>query len=144
MAAVLRQNVALDLYDPLLAQAGDMDARQPRAEIELFRPIAMGMRVMTVIVVMFVDMFVIVSVSVMVMVAMFVRMIMIAPMVVIMRMVVRVIMAMIAMRMAMAVRLALFGLLAVFLGRRPASANRAHYSTSSSLTRISSPATICT
>jgi hypothetical protein len=36
------------------------------------------------------------------------------------------------------------GVLFAFHGSRPASANRAHYSTSSSLTRISSPPDICT
>jgi hydrogenase-4 membrane subunit HyfE len=56
----------------------------------------------------------------------------------------------VGMRMAVLVAMALLALalfalgLFAFQSRRPASANRAHYSTSNSLTRISSPLVICT
>ncbi len=106
-----------------------MDARKSRAEIEIFFRRCVGVRVVVIM-----------------------RVVMIVGMVVVMFviMVMMVVMVMIAMRMtvAMAVRLGflrrLARLLVGILGRRSASANRAHYSTSSSLTRISSPPVICT
>jgi hypothetical protein len=86
----------------------------------------------------------------MVMMAVLVRMVVIV--VVIMRMVMVMVMVMMMMARRMAVAMAMrlgFGRLVArrrraFLGGRPASANRAHYSTSNSLTRISSPPVICT
>ena len=78
---------------------------------------------------------------------------MIVPMIVVVRMVMVVMMRMrmtvIVLRMDMVMRMAVFFALGrfahglfIFLRRRPAAANRAHHSTSSSFTRISSPAVI--
>jgi hypothetical protein len=63
-----------------------------------------------------------------------------------MLMVVAVLMLMdvIAMGVAVRMRMRVFSRLFAFLRRRSASANRAHHSTSSSFTRISSPPVICT
>jgi hypothetical protein len=94
------------------------------------------------------------AVTVTVTVTMIVIVIMVMVMIVVMMVIVAVVMMMvmivmkIAMGMAVAVslaanRLAAFDFRAI-LRRRPASANRAHYSTSNSLTRISSPPVICT
>jgi hypothetical protein len=102
-----------------------MHAREARAIIQ-----SLAARAMRMIVVMVV---VIVAVIMVVAVAMF----MIVMVVVV---IMRVGMVMIAMRMGMRMAVRLIA----FQSRRPASTNRAHYSTSNSLTRISSPLVICT
>jgi hypothetical protein len=112
-----------------------MDAGAPRAIIEPF-----AARLMAVVVV--------------VMMMVVVRMVVIMGVIMVMRVIMGMGVNMVAMGVDMAMRVFVpgrdpgiaFGLFAlhffVFLGRRSAAANRAHYSTSSSLTRISSPAVI--
>jgi hypothetical protein len=103
-----------------------MRARKPRAIVEPFaaRPMVVVVVVVVVMVVVIVRMIVVVRMIMMVMM--------------------RVCMSVIVLRRNVVMRVVvLFALGPVaFLGRRSAAANRAHHSTSSSLTRISSPAVI--
>ncbi len=104
-----------------------MHARQPRAVVKLLALLAARVRVVMIVIVVMAPMIVVAM-----------RVIVVA-----MRMILIVAVIAMGMVVAMAMRLA-FGRLFPFDCRRPASANRAHYSTSSSLTRISSPPDICT
>ena len=119
IAIVLAQNVALDPDDALLRQAGDVNAGRPRAKIDrgrgAFAQGAIGVAVIMIAVIMK------------------------TRVVVLMRVIMRVIMS-----TAMRMTVLRFDAGLSFDARCPASADRAHHSTSNSFTRMSSPAATCT
>ncbi|MFM2279731.1 MAG: hypothetical protein RLZZ444_1962, partial [Pseudomonadota bacterium] len=131
---VLGENVTLDLDDPLLAHAGNMNARDTLAVmnialVAMVMVMIMPVIVMRMVMVMVVGMVVAVSLAMVVMVVVFAIMIMIMMMIVVVAM---------AMMMVMATAL----MLVAFDGCRSATAYRAHQITSMSLIFNSSPAVI--